>query len=64
MEGIRFVRRVTRKLRECGLVASEEVPGDEVVDDAGAGGIRAAERLGPPRVRHLSDRRRRRRTAS
>ena len=33
VEGVKFVRRVTRKLRECGLVASEEVPGDGVVDD-------------------------------
>jgi choline dehydrogenase-like flavoprotein len=34
VEGIRFVRRVTRKLRERGLIASEEVPGDSVVSDA------------------------------
>ena len=33
VEGIRFVRRVTRKLRDQGLVTSEEVPGDEVDDD-------------------------------
>ena len=33
VEGVRFVRRVTRRLRECGLVAREEVPGDDVVDD-------------------------------
>jgi choline dehydrogenase len=33
VEGVRFVRRVTSRLRECGLVATEEVPGDEVVDD-------------------------------
>jgi choline dehydrogenase len=34
VEGIRFVRRVTRKLRERGLIASEEVPGDSVESDA------------------------------
>jgi choline dehydrogenase-like flavoprotein len=34
VEGIRFVRRVTHKLRERGLIAREEVPGDEVVSDA------------------------------
>ena len=33
VEGIRFVRRVTRTLRERGLVAAEEVPGDDVVGD-------------------------------
>jgi len=33
VEGVRFVRRVTRKLRECGLVFGEEVPGEDVVDD-------------------------------
>jgi choline dehydrogenase len=33
VEGVRFVRRVTRKLRQRGLVASEETPGAEVVDD-------------------------------
>jgi choline dehydrogenase-like flavoprotein len=33
VEGIRFVRRVTRPLRERGLVAGEEVPGDDVVTD-------------------------------
>ncbi len=35
VEGIRFVRRVTHKLRERGLVAREELPGDAVVDDKG-----------------------------
>jgi len=35
VEGIRFVRRVTHKLRERGLVAREELPGDTVVDDQG-----------------------------
>jgi choline dehydrogenase-like flavoprotein len=34
VEGIRFVRRVTRPLRERGLVVREELPGDELVDDA------------------------------
>ncbi len=34
VEGVRFVRRVTRKLRERGLIAREEVPGDEVIGDA------------------------------
>ena len=34
VEGVRFVRRVTRKLRERGLIAREEVPGDEIVGDA------------------------------
>jgi choline dehydrogenase-like flavoprotein len=33
VEGVRFVRRVTRKLRDRGLVACEETPGDDVVDD-------------------------------
>jgi choline dehydrogenase-like flavoprotein len=33
VEGIRFVRRVTRPLRERGLVVTEELPGDEVVGD-------------------------------
>jgi choline dehydrogenase-like flavoprotein len=33
VEGIRFVRRVTRKLRDRGLVTSEETPGDGVDDD-------------------------------
>jgi choline dehydrogenase len=33
VEGVKFVRRVTHKLRECGLVAREETPGDDVVDD-------------------------------
>ena len=33
VEGIRFVRRVTHKLRRQGLVAREELPGDTVVDD-------------------------------
>jgi choline dehydrogenase-like flavoprotein len=33
VEGIRFVRKVTRKLRDRGLVTAEEVPGDDVVDD-------------------------------
>jgi choline dehydrogenase-like flavoprotein len=33
VEGIRFVRRVTRPLRERGLVAAEELPGDDVVSD-------------------------------
>ena len=35
VEGIRFVRRVTRPLRERGLVAREEVPGDDIVSDDG-----------------------------
>jgi choline dehydrogenase-like flavoprotein len=34
VEGIRFVRKVTRPLRERGLVAREEVPGDDIVGDA------------------------------
>jgi choline dehydrogenase len=34
VEGIRFVRRVTHKLRKHGLVAREELPGDDVVSDA------------------------------
>jgi choline dehydrogenase-like flavoprotein len=34
VEGIRFVRRVTRTLRDRGVVAREELPGDEVVGDA------------------------------
>jgi len=33
VEGIRFVRRVTRTLRERRLVAGEEVPGDGIVSD-------------------------------
>ena len=33
VEGVRFVRRVTGKLRERGLVAEEEVPGDAFVSD-------------------------------
>jgi choline dehydrogenase-like flavoprotein len=34
VEGIRFVRKVTRTLRERGLVAREEVPGDDVAGNA------------------------------
>ena len=56
VEGIRFVRRVTRTLRERGLVAGEEVPGDEVVGDAELAEFVRAERLGSPRLRHLRDR--------
>ncbi len=33
VEGVRFVRRVTRKLRDRGVIAAEEVPGDEVDSD-------------------------------
>src|SRR5262249_22716628 len=33
VEGIRFVRRVTHKLYERGLVAREELPGDQVKSD-------------------------------
>ncbi len=33
VEGIRFVRRITQKLCDQGLVAEEELPGDAVVDD-------------------------------
>ncbi len=32
VEGVRFVRRVTSPLRDRGLVAREEVPGDDIVD--------------------------------
>jgi choline dehydrogenase len=35
VEGVRFVRRVTSPLRERGLVAREEVPGDDIVDGKG-----------------------------
>jgi choline dehydrogenase len=34
VEGIRFVRKVTRRLREKGVVAGEELPGDDIVSDA------------------------------
>src|SRR5207245_7464172 len=34
VEGVRFVRRVTRTLRERRLVAAEELPGDHLVSDA------------------------------
>jgi choline dehydrogenase-like flavoprotein len=34
VEGVRFVRRVTHKLRQRGLIAQEELPGDHVVGDA------------------------------
>ncbi len=34
VEGVRFVRRVTRKLRERKLVDREELPGDDIVGDA------------------------------
>jgi choline dehydrogenase-like flavoprotein len=34
VEGIRFVRRVTRPLRERGYVTQEELPGDHIVGDA------------------------------
>jgi choline dehydrogenase len=34
VEGVRFVRRVTRRLRERKLIAREELPGDDVVSDA------------------------------
>jgi choline dehydrogenase len=33
VEGVRFVRRVTRKLRERKVIAREELPGDDVVSD-------------------------------
>jgi choline dehydrogenase-like flavoprotein len=33
VDGIRFVRRVTRKLRQEGFIAREEIPGDDVVDN-------------------------------
>jgi choline dehydrogenase len=33
VDGVRFVRRVSRRLREQGLIAGEEVPGDAVVTD-------------------------------
>ena len=34
VEGVRFVRRVTRKLRDRKLIAREELPGDDIVGDA------------------------------
>jgi choline dehydrogenase-like flavoprotein len=34
VEGIRFVRRLTRGLKECGLIEEEEVPGEDVQTDA------------------------------
>jgi choline dehydrogenase len=37
VEGIRFVRRVSRGLRDEGLIAQEELPGDTVVSDAELG---------------------------
>lgn len=33
VEGIKFVRKLTRKLREKGLIAAEELPGDHVQTD-------------------------------
>jgi hypothetical protein len=33
VDGIRFVRRISRKLREQGVIAREEVPGIEVAED-------------------------------
>src|SRR5206468_653001 len=33
VDGIRFVRRISGKLREQGLIAREEVPGDDLVGD-------------------------------
>ena len=64
VEGIRFVRRVTRTLRERGVVAREELPGDEIVGDAELAEFVRRERLGAPRLRHLRDRLARKRTAS
>jgi choline dehydrogenase len=34
VDGIRFVRKVTRRLRDQGFVTGEELPGDEIADDA------------------------------
>jgi choline dehydrogenase len=37
VEGIRFVRRVTQRLRDRGIVAAEDLPGDDVSSDADLG---------------------------
>jgi choline dehydrogenase-like flavoprotein len=41
VEGVRFVRRVTRRLRDRNLIADEEVPGDQVGDGELAEFVRA-----------------------
>ena len=55
VEGIRFVRRVTRKLRERGLIAREELPGEDVVSDEALRRVRPRQHVGTPCLRHLRD---------
>ena len=57
VSGIRFVRSMTRRLKDEGLIAEEELPGEAVQSDDRPAGIRARQRLGPSRVVQLRHRR-------
>ena len=48
--GIKLVRRINAELRQAGLIADEERPGEHVQSDARAARLRPRPRLGPPRV--------------
>ena len=64
VSGIRFVRSMTRRCKDEGLIAEEELPGRAgPVGRATLSAIRARQRLGPPRVVQLRHRRRGSRTA-
>ena len=54
--GIRFVRKLTKEVKDRGLIAAEEQPGDALQSDDELKDFVRDPRLGPPRLVHLRDR--------